>query len=108
MSKHTPRPWKAWHRGNLGPNFEPEIWIGIDHPEYGELSHITVRAGCDEAAEVGCMEANAAHIVKAVNLHDALVAALKSALDECSQDACKPLFWDNAIALLAKASDGEK
>lgn len=82
MSKLTPRPWQYWDRGNIGPVGEKEIWIGVDHPEYGGCSLATVRAGCDESAELGSVEATAAHIVKCVNMHEKLLASLKELCHE--------------------------
>jgi hypothetical protein len=110
MSKITARPWKVWRRGNIGPNLEPEIWIGIDHPKYGELSHVTVRAGCDETKEVGCMEANAAHIVRCVNLHDELIKALCDAHNQLLElsPALRPDGLIKHIRALVAKAESEK
>jgi hypothetical protein len=65
--KHTPTPW---HVGSKVPNY---IYArdGLD-----------IIAQCDSANESTRAEenANAAHIVRCVNAHDALIAALEGAI----------------------------
>jgi len=62
MNKHTPTPWTVQQSDHVGGL--------LIKPVPGQ-----VVAQCDEGSE---MEANAAFIVRAVNAHDDLVAALKN------------------------------
>jgi hypothetical protein len=70
--QHTPTPWVVEDYRD----FSGALWIGVDHPELGFLSHAEVRSGCDEAAELGDMLENARKIVRSVNAYDELVKAL--------------------------------
>ena len=60
----TPGPWQIFDKRDLCD----EIWIGVDLPEVGEITHASVRLGCDDAAEFGNIEANAKLIAMAPDL----------------------------------------
>ena len=63
-TKHTPTPWRVIKNGRI-------VWH-----KGGDIGEIVVRSGnYDEA------QANAEHIVKCVNSHDALIEALKGLVD---------------------------
>jgi hypothetical protein len=72
---HIPGPWIVFDRSDVTPS-EP-FWIGADHPEVGEVTFASVRNGCDEAAELGDLEANARLIAAAPELFNACVLTLK-------------------------------
>ena len=63
MSKHTATPW------SVDPENARKV-IGADG---------SFVADCNGLADEDCDAANAAHIVRCVNSHDALVSALQSA-----------------------------
>lgn len=67
MSTHTPTPWKTEYENEYGPEYELLGPDGILVLQYEWNS--------DRQAEV---EANASFVVRAVNCHDDLVAALKA------------------------------
>lgn len=69
MSEHTPTPW---HTGGIGNH------IVFDSDGYA-VANATVFHGKQEDGESA---ANAAHIVKCVNSHGALVAAVKAAKEQ--------------------------
>lgn len=66
MSKHTPTPWRAVRVGNT-------LTIAGAVPGY----FAEIRGAC-EGAHGAMGEANAEFIVRAVNAHDDLVAALQN------------------------------
>lgn len=70
MGKHTPGPWMLIDTGD-----DDEIWIGVNHPEVGAVTHAAIRYGCDEARELGEVYANALLIVAAPDLLEALIEA---------------------------------
>lgn len=72
--KHTPGPWDTQVVGD-------EIWVGVEHPEVGFVTHAAIRYGCDEAAELGTKEANARLIVAAPELLEALKLLLAARKD---------------------------
>lgn len=74
MSKHTPTPWES--QNNV-------IFGDVDNPEHdGDSPYIGKLEGQLEDDN----KANAAHIVKCVNVHDELLEALKGLLDELSSE----------------------
>ncbi len=70
MSNHTKTPWTYGHMGN------ETLWIGPSHEELpvAEIAHDCSAARIDSRH-------NAAFIVRAVNSHAELVAALQSAYE---------------------------
>jgi hypothetical protein len=95
--KHTPTPW---HIGSKVPNF---IYArdGLD-----------IIAQCDSANESTRAEenANAAHIVRCVNAHDALVAALDNLLnvDRSDPDFCETVErYERQARAALKLAKGE-
>ena len=104
-TKPTPGPWRACHDGDCPCGF---IWSGD-----GNIHVATVHDehalgqdwyGADCAVKADTRKANARLIVRAVNCHADLVAALKEvlALSDRKHDA-----WDRARAALAKAGGTE-
>ena len=75
MSEHTKMPWRTSDEREMNG----AIWIGCDHPKVGFVSHAEVRSGCEEADELGSIEANATFIIRACNSHYELLAACKEA-----------------------------
>ena len=69
MSKHTPTPWRVSQEMYGIDNMRVE---GVEAQREGYVEPV---ANCGYGA--GCAE-NAAHIVKCVNAHDALVEALEA------------------------------
>lgn len=68
-AKHTPGPWSIYDRREVCD----EIWIGVEDANGFEVTHAALRYGCEEAEELGDIEANARLIASA----PALLAALK-------------------------------
>lgn len=96
LSAAEPRPWI------LHPLPAREVWLKREHWAIGR------RGGKGVALAFGEDDANAALIVKAVNLHDELVAALRGLVEEIETDGGVdtsewPLL-DEARAVLAKVS----
>ena len=91
MSKHTPTPWHTMHN-----KLESSIC--------GEGQFVARVDGSEtQTREEG--EANADHIVKCVNAHDELVAALRDVLadsDAGNGETPKTSRWPGAHAVLAK------
>lgn len=76
MSEHTPTPWYL-------ETTSAGLWIGIEKAAGGKVGDIIVSLDVGEEYNPWHNElaaANAAFIVKAVNLHDELVAAVRSFL----------------------------
>lgn len=95
MSKVTPRPWQ-FNKVGYGPD---EAWC-IFSTECAPALNIarTPWAEADDAA-------NAAHIVKCVNMHEELVNCLKDAILQHEQ--WRGGWVDAARKLLAKAEADE-
>ncbi len=97
-NEHTPTPWVVGERKlpyGDGTKFHTERWICTEwiHPQLkAQYPIMTVSLGVGLRGEnpyyLSHMEAeNAAHIVKCVNAHDALVEALQSIVDMCNEDS---------------------
>ena len=69
---HTPGPWKITDNRSMAGSY----WIEACHPEGFPVSIAEVRNGCEEAAELGTEEANAALIAAAPDLLSACKTAL--------------------------------
>ncbi len=93
MSKHTPTPWSHWDGSNRFG-----LYIGVNYIPIGECG-----AGSKITSEV--TKANAAFIVRAVNAHDELVAALEEALEALMFTNARSTAATNARAALAKAKE---
>ena len=65
---HTPGPWVVIDNRHMNDAW----WIGVDQ----FTTHAEVRSGCDEADELGDMEANARLIATAPELLAALQGAI--------------------------------
>lgn len=93
-SKHTPTPWnyKQAYANGAG------AFIG---PDGKGIACITSSTKRDNNA------ANAAHIVRCVNAHDELVAALRALLKAHGERTswASESLWDAARAALAKAEE---
>jgi hypothetical protein len=76
MSKPTPRHWTAKEMGNIGFNGEFECWILFD--EDASLASVRRGASDEEYGDDDTVRANAAHIVKCINMHEELVLELKN------------------------------
>ena len=110
--QHTPGPWVYRDESDMVPD-EP-FWIGVEHPNWGFVSHAAARAGCTEAEELGDMEANARLIAAAPELLAALVALHDNVRAQDLDDALKPpnppseeqyqQCMRNAAAAIAKAT----
>ena len=84
MKKHTPTPWKSEKATNSFLGINRNVPVG---------SRYTFRTiGHDAVAQ-----ANAEHIVRCVNSHDALVEALGDISDECNEYGS-----DNSIVIAMK------
>ena len=99
MSKPTPGPWMVERGGELMPPNERLIVAMLGKNENGIQMIRTIGrtygfAGPDESV------ANASLIVRAVNCHADLVAALKEVLALSDREHAA---WDRARAALAKA-----
>lgn len=102
-TKHTPTPWRVEGDTTL-------IWGHCDThdlSDYGmgypiaecRVSPMSTSTWCRAPyADEG--EANAAHIVKCVNMHDELVAALENLADFCEGSFAKPKEQDDLIEAL--------
>lgn len=80
MTKHTPTPWKAI-KNSCFWEIQPENRSDSDPYQIGDVC-----ASCPENDVHGLQQANAEFIVRAVNSHDALVAALEKAKLEMDGD----------------------
>jgi hypothetical protein len=69
--KATPRPWRV---------VEGNLIFGADYSEVGDT--------CVSADGYDTQMANAALIVKAVNLHDRLVEALRDVIEQTGAEPC--------------------
>tara|TARA_R110000737_G_scaffold271832_1_gene278896 strand:- start:209 stop:496 length:288 start_codon:yes stop_codon:yes gene_type:complete len=85
MPEATKRPWYASHDGN-----------GYDHIQSAEVNEDNYVARVDSTDAQG--NANADLIVKAVNSHDALVAACEAMRDSGMFD------WEGAVAYKEEAA----
>jgi hypothetical protein len=94
--KHTPAPWEA--RGEKG-NYEWNV-VAPDDDDLSEPWHI---AECHDGAKGCSAEANARFIVRAVNAHDDLVAALRCLLN-ATMYRDHPAESQMAIDAIAKAT----
>lgn len=76
MSVHTPTPWRT-------EETESRIWIGTPKGE-SKLDRLILGIDIDglKAEVIAQKRTDADFIVRAVNCHDELVAALKKALDQ--------------------------
>lgn len=72
MAEHTELPWMVGSNGRSVIRHVPDLADGYDHFMVSVASAHSLVSGAEAAA-------NAALIVRAVNSHDALVKALKSA-----------------------------
>lgn len=80
MSKHTPTPWQIGY----GDGIFGDVASWSAHMDDVECHEIVIRSGREAVAIIyygdtdGPSEANARHIVKAVNYHERLVDALRN------------------------------
>lgn len=101
MAEHSPLPWSVGSRNAIDPEAECGV-TAFDGMTVCDLwNSVNIGTECDgEMAR-----ANAEFIVRCVNSHDALLAALKH-LVECLNDDLDPeqcAAWDAALAAIAKA-----
>ena len=101
MTEATKRPWFIPDYG-FGC---PVIYGGDDPKRIYPLVKVALRRGSEDAAEA---KANAALIVKAVNLHDELVEALER-IQTFNEAECDILggIGDQVAAVLQKAREGK-
>lgn len=95
MSKHTPTPWKV---DDINTKGKTRIAYKGFSVAYTDISHRTEQE----------QEANAAHIVKCVNLHDELVAVVEFECDRLYQSG---LYSPDELARLKdllRRARGEK
>jgi hypothetical protein len=100
MSKvtFTPGPWRYEDNASMTP--DTPYWIGADHPEVGFCSHAHVRSGCDEAEELGDMEANARLIAAAPEIYEDASEALDLLLAHFGSvsDPSNVMLWSDEDA----------
>ncbi len=77
--KHTATPWRSWHdEGNL----ITDILSDSDDTHIADVFVSTTgdygECGFDDDKAIAISQANAAHIIRCVNAHDGLVAALSA------------------------------
>jgi hypothetical protein len=97
VAGHTPTPWQVDPRSFAisGTDEQGEYMHVADLRGWGRLTGKGHGAlGLSDADAVEVLQANAAFIVKAVNNHDALVAALIKA-KTCLLDGCLPWVRHN-------------
>lgn len=107
MSKPTPRPWRDAGEDGLGG----VEFIGIEAgeeggPTYRRVAWVMSNGGPDYNHLSAEDRANAAHLIKCVNLHDELVDMARFVFEvsnssKNTQDIIKA--GERALALLAKA-----
>lgn len=51
MTKHILRSLEVFDETKMG-YYDGGFWIGVDHPEWGQLSFAQVRYGCEEAEDL--------------------------------------------------------
>jgi hypothetical protein len=119
--KHTTTPWKITaDRNHTGICTNPEDWnntriVSFDNPQdhfvYVEATFKTSGHSVLELTDKGKTQleqnrANAAHIVKCVNLHDELVGALEGILEIGKRDMSNPKYdgyFNTAEEILTRA-----
>lgn len=108
----APETYSQYEGGIRGHSHTPTPWIADDSDE----ANIMIRRASwclDQGGDICAIyhfgelgKANAAHIVRCVNAHDDLVAALKDCIRELGilyqHNACTSPAADQAIAILAK------
>lgn len=96
-SKHTPTPWMTSPCGALAPD-DVMIVADFGRNENGiqQISTVAKALSIRQTKEVTA--ANAAFIVRCVNVHEELLAALKGLMDDTSEEAL-----DVAKAAIKKA-----
>jgi len=110
MSKHTPTPWKIGY----GDGIFGDVASWSAHMDDVECHEIVIRSGREAVAIIyygdtdGPSEANARHIVKAVNYHDRLTEALRNAVRIMESDAVQiEGEWGVGKGLESMRRDGE-
>ena len=95
MSAHTPAPWTISDHSNTDIADAKGDPVGETFSRYwdGHTDHFDAER-----------RANAAHIVRCVNAHDELVAALQAADDRLDRMMCPLKVQQQIKAALAKAS----
>lgn len=94
-NEHTPTPWKVEH-GHMQQNIGIRYWQITD----GQDAICNNQFCCAEDSE-----ANAAHIVKCVNMHDELVEVLELARRDladwikATEDDDNWLLWDTRMII---------
>jgi hypothetical protein len=91
--KHTPTPWEFRDNGSDN-GLDPCFCVVGEPREYGLVDHFATE--------------NAEHIVKCVNAHDEIVAALKAYADICEDDDVYPGLNETARDILIKVEGGAK
>lgn len=106
-TKFTPGPWQLVDNTHL---VEGEIWIEAEHAEIGPVSLAAVRAGCDEAAELGSNMANARLIAAAPEMFEALKSLCEELMLEDPREpedalgASMAEKYRKALAAISKAT----
>lgn len=89
--KHTPTPWHAPGMGE------------IHDSDHNLIAHIAFSTGEHDDDQVGT-EADAKFIVRAVNSHEILIAALKRAREACAEYEGEVRAIDEALAAAGEQS----
>ena len=102
MSEHTPTPWRA-DMGEFPPQMKLEPYLRSYVGPDGETIRVKGFALSGGNVEMDEARANSEFIVKAVNCHDDLVAALKAVVAVADRNTVE---FAMARAALAKADAG--
>lgn len=95
MNKHTPTPW-ALNTDDIPPTIYAEV-------NQHCIAILDDSSGAYKFDDVATCEANAEHIVRCVNSHDALVKALQECLQNTGGGWIAASVIDRARAALAAA-----
>lgn len=85
MNKHTPGPWIV--RAPQAGNIEEMLDCGISADVNGEHKIIAETFGQVSAHNFVPAQANAAHIVKCVNMHEELIAFVRAQECHCEDSS---------------------
>jgi len=101
--RHTKGPWKVYDYRDLND----AIWIGVDNPHFGKLTHAEVRYVCDEAKNIGDIEANAQLIASAPELLEVCKAVIPALISGKLDDRVRAQKLVNEVVTKAQGVSHE-
>ena len=109
MTPATPRPWHVEQKDpgrdwRIWPSDEGDLIAAVMNPYVDKQGNVIRELETNHAES----EANAALIVRAVNSHDALVAAVQAAREELGKRLLSEAICAKLDAALALATNGQE